>query len=119
MAALNTTLSFLFLLGDDIGWQDLIDGIARTPNIEAFANARGSVRLMDFHSGGTICAPTRASILTGRTHFRDCVDNVYDCSDMSEGVPHFSFAPGRTFTTADAVRLGLPSAESFFMGKYV
>ena len=106
------------MLGDDIGWGDFPGGIAATPNIDQFASAPGSVRLMDFHSGGTVCSPTRASVLTGRTHFRDCVNYVYDCSDMSEGVPLFEFAPGSTFSIADAVRLGLPTAESFFAGKW-
>lgn len=108
------------MLGDDIGWADFSynGGIAATPNIDQFAAAPGSVRLMDFHSGGTVCSPTRASILTGRTHFRDCVNYVYDCSDMSEGVPLFEFAPRATFTIAHAMRLGLPTSESFFGGKW-
>ena len=116
---MNAT-SFLFLLADDIGWADFgyNGGTARTPKIDAFARAAGSVMMMDFHSGGTVCSPTRASILTGRTHFRDCVNYVFDCSDMTEGVPNFEFAPRRTFTVADAVHLGMPSAESFFGGKW-
>jgi hypothetical protein len=35
------------------------------------------VKLQDFHSGGTGCSPTRPTVLTGRNHFRDCVDYVY------------------------------------------
>jgi arylsulfatase A-like enzyme len=119
---MNATMhtSFLFLLADDIGWADFSynGGIARTPNIDKFARAPGSIKLMDMHSGGTVCSPTRASVLTGRTHFRDCVNFVYDCSDMTEGIPLFEFAPQRTFTVADALRQGLPSAESFFAGKW-
>ena len=59
--------------------------------------------MQDLHSGGTVCSPTRATILTGRNHFRDCVSYVYGCSDMTECVPQFSFAPQHTFTIADAV----------------
>lgn len=58
------------------------------------------------HSGGTVCSPTRATVLTGRNHFRDCVDYVYGCSDMTECVPSFNFAPENTFTVGDAVRAG-------------
>jgi arylsulfatase A-like enzyme len=112
--------SFLFLLADDIGWADFSynGGIASTPHIDQWAASPGSVKLMDMHSGGTVCSPTRASILTGRNHFRDCVNYVYDCSDMTEGVPKFEFAPRGTFTVAHAVRHALPLAESFFSGKW-
>eukprot|EP01052_Picozoa_sp_SAG31_P048993 SAG31_NODE_10522_length_1128_cov_2.357629_2_plen_50_part_01 len=41
---------------------------------------------------------------TGRNHFRDCVDYVYGCSDMTECVPSFNFAPQQTFTVPMAVR---------------
>lgn len=51
-----------------------------------------------------MCSPTRASVLTGRTPLRDCVDGVYGCSDMTECVPSFEFAPQRTFTIGDAAR---------------
>lgn len=68
-------------------------GTAATPNIDAWANRQGSIILQDFHSGGTVCSPTRATVLTGRNHFRDCVDFVFDCSDMTECVPSFEFAP--------------------------
>ena len=70
--------SFLFMLADDIGWADFgyNNGTARTPRIDAWARAKGSVLMQDFHSGGTVCSPTRATVLTGRNHFRDCVDYV-------------------------------------------
>ena len=75
------TPSFLFLLGDDIGWADFAynNGTAVTPRISAWARSPGSVLLQDFHTGGTVCSPTRATVLTGRNHFRDCVNYVYDC----------------------------------------
>lgn len=78
--------SFLFILGDDIGWADMgySGGTARTPHIDAWAESEGSIKMMDFHSGGTVCSPTRASLLTGRTPYRDCVFGVYPCSDMTE-----------------------------------
>jgi arylsulfatase A-like enzyme len=64
-----------------------------------------------------VCSPTRATILTGRNHFRDCVDYVYGCSDMTECVPDFNFAPKRTFTVGDAVRAANKNYTSFFAGK--
>ena len=68
------------------------------------------------YDAGTVCSPTRATILTGRTHFRDCVDYVYDCSDPSECDPSFPFAPRGTFTLADAMRAA--GGRSFFGGKW-
>ena len=64
--------SFLFLLGDDIGWADMgySGGTAHTPHIDAWAKAKGSVMMHDFHSGGTVCSPTRASILV------NCLFNI-------------------------------------------
>ena len=35
---------------------------------------------------------------------RDCVNGVYGCSDMTECVPSFNFAPQRAFTIGDAAR---------------
>ncbi len=110
------------LLGDDIGWNDFgyNDGIALTPHIDAPATGKGSVQLTDAHSGGTVCSPTRASILTGRTPFRDCVNGVYDCSDPTEcpGLA-FKFAPNGTFTIANAVRAANNGYKSFFSGKWL
>jgi arylsulfatase A len=75
-AASTAQPSFLFLLGDDIGWADFAynNGTAATPRISAWARSPGSVLLQDFHTGGTVCSPTRATVLTGRNHFRDCVN---------------------------------------------
>ena len=75
--------------------------------------------MQDLHSGGTVCSPTRATILTGRNHFRDCVDYVFGCSDMTECVPDFEFAPSRTFTVGDAVRSAGKDYEdgAIFLGK--
>lgn len=116
--------SFLFLLVDDIGWADFSynNGTAHTPNIDAWAKEAGSVRLQDMHSGGTVCSPTRATVLTGRNHFRDCVDFVYGCSDPSQCTPDFQFAPASTFTVGDAVRTAYPQeygqGGAFFAGKW-
>ena len=109
------------LLADDIGWADFSTsgGIAHAPRLAQWLNTSGTLKLMDMHSGGTVCSPTRATVLTGRNHFRDCVDYVYDCSDMTECVPQMNFAPARTFTIADAARAveGARYTSAFF-GKW-
>eukprot|EP00035_Acanthoeca_spectabilis_P022118 m.442104 g.442104 ORF g.442104 m.442104 type:complete len:647 (-) comp18751_c0_seq1:78-2018(-) len=116
----STAPSFLFLLGDDIGWADFSynNGTAASPRIKEWTQTPGTITMQDFHSGGTVCSPTRATILTGRNHFRDCVDYVYGCSDMTECVPHFNFAPQRTFTIGDAARAANKNYTSFFAGKW-
>lgn len=119
-AAAADTPSFLFLLGDDIGWADLgyNNGTALTPNFDKWAKRAGSIVMQDGHSGGTVCSPTRATILTGRNHFRDCVNFVYGCSDMTECEPRFPFAQQRTFTFPDAARAAGRGYESWFGGKW-
>ena len=103
-----------------MGWADLSynNGTAVTPRIREWLSRPGSITLQDGHSGGTVCSPTRATILTGRNHFRDCVDYVYGCSDMTECVPNFEFAPQRTFTIADAARAAPGGYKSYFGGKW-
>jgi arylsulfatase A-like enzyme len=64
-------LNVVCILADDLGWGDL--GCYghpkfRTPNIDRVA-AEG-VRLTDFYSTAPYCAPSRASLLTGRYPFR-------------------------------------------------
>eukprot|EP00041_Stephanoeca_diplocostata_P027464 m.755425 g.755425 ORF g.755425 m.755425 type:complete len:637 (+) comp23181_c0_seq4:162-2072(+) len=119
-SAVGAKPSFLFILADDIGWSDFgyNNGTAHTPFIDTWTKQPGTVVMQDFHSGGTVCSPTRATVLTGRNHFRDCVEYVYDCSDMTECVPNFKFAPQRTFTIGDAVRQASPDYRSIFTGKW-
>ena len=114
--------SFLFMLADDIGWADFgyhNGSTALTPHISRWAKQPGSVLFHDFHSGGTHCTPTRASILTGRTPFRDCVFGTKgaDGDDMTEMIDNFTFAPQRTFTIANAVRAASPDYVSMHFGK--
>jgi arylsulfatase A-like enzyme len=112
--------SFLFILGDDIGWADFRynNGTAASPHIKKWTESPGTLVMQDFHSGGTVCSPTRATVLTGRNHFRDCVNYVYGCSDMTECVPNFEFS-AETFTVPMAVRAANKGYTSWFGGKCV
>lgn len=61
----------VIFLADDLGYGDLGcygHPIVQTPHLDAFA--REGVRLTDCHSAGTVCSPSRASLLTGRTPYR-------------------------------------------------
>jgi arylsulfatase A-like enzyme len=60
-----------FVMADDMGWgQTGYRGhpLLKTPNLDAMA-ANG-LRFDRFYAGGPVCSPTRASMLTGRTHDR-------------------------------------------------
>ena len=105
-------MSMLF----SIGWADFRynNGTAASPRISEWVKQDGTITLQDFHTGGTVCSPTRATVLTGRNHFRDCVDYVYGCSDMTECVPSFNFAPQHTFTIGDAARAANKNYTSHF-----
>ena len=63
--------SFIIFLADDLGYGDLGsygNPITTTPQLDRFAGE--GVRLTDCHSGGTVCSPSRAAILTGRNPYR-------------------------------------------------
>lgn len=68
----QTTLPhIIFVMADDMGWGQTgyrNHPILKTPNIDAMA-ANG-LRFDRFYAGGPVCSPTRASVLTGRTHDR-------------------------------------------------
>eukprot|EP00040_Diaphanoeca_grandis_P005869 m.34845 g.34845 ORF g.34845 m.34845 type:complete len:658 (-) comp17047_c0_seq1:288-2261(-) len=119
-AAKSTLPSFLMILGDDIGWADFAwnNGTANTPRMLEWSKRAGSILMQDSHSGGTVCSPTRASVLTGRTPLRDCINGVYGCSDMTECVPSFVFAPQRTFTIGDVARAASPEYVSQHWAKW-
>ena len=61
----------IFVMADDMGWgQTGYRGhpVLKTPNLDAMAAA--GLRFERFYAGGPVCSPTRASMLTGRTHER-------------------------------------------------
>lgn len=69
--ATETPPNIVIFLADDLGYGDLGcygHPIIQTPHIDRFANE--GVRLTDCHSAGTVCSPSRASLLTGRTPYR-------------------------------------------------
>ena len=58
---------FLFFLVDDLGWADIGcfgSTFHETPNIDALADS--GMRFTQAYAAGSVCSPTRASILTGR-----------------------------------------------------
>ncbi len=66
--------NFVVFLADDLGWGDLAcyghDQI-QTPHLDKFATQ--GVRLTQCYSACGVCSPSRSSILTGRTPYRNGV----------------------------------------------
>ncbi|MEM9644734.1 MAG: sulfatase-like hydrolase/transferase [Planctomycetota bacterium] len=65
------TPNVILMMADDLGYGDTgFNGnqIIRTPHLDALAK-RG-VTLTRFHSGNSVCSPTRGTCLTGRHHDR-------------------------------------------------
>ncbi len=63
--------NIILVMADDMGWgQSGYRGhpLLKTPHLDEMA-ANG-LRFERFYSGGPVCSPTRASILTGRSHDR-------------------------------------------------
>ncbi len=63
--------NIIIFLADDLGFGDLGcygNRIIKTPNIDKLA--KEGVRMTDFHSGGTVCSPSSAALLTGRNPYR-------------------------------------------------
>ncbi len=71
LPAANPKPNIIFVMADDMGWgQTGYRGhpLLKTPNLDAMA-ANG-LRFERFYAGGPVCSPTRASVLTGRSHDR-------------------------------------------------
>ncbi len=67
----TTPPNVIVFLADDLGYGDLGcygNPIIKTPNIDKLAEE--GVRMTDCHSGGTVCSPSRAALLTGRNPYR-------------------------------------------------
>ena len=74
--------NFIVLLLDDLGWDDLSchgNPHLRTPNIDALA--ADSVQFSQF-AVNPVCAPTRATFLTGRHFLRTGVSHVHGGKDF-------------------------------------
>jgi len=70
-AASASKPNIIIFLADDLGYGDLGcygNQIIKTPYIDRLADE--GVRMTDCHSGGTVCSPSRAALLTGRNPYR-------------------------------------------------
>ncbi len=105
--AANRRLNFIFILIDDMGWADTACYGSRfheTPNIDLLAS-RG-MRFTQAYAAGSVCSPTRASILTGkypaRLHLTDWIPGE-NRSQRLKAVAFEQQLPLAEFTLAEAL----------------
>lgn len=68
--------NIVLVMADDMGWGQTgyyNHPALRTPHLDAMA--AGGLRFDRFYAGGPVCSPTRATVLTGRTHNRTGVQS--------------------------------------------
>jgi hypothetical protein len=79
-----------------------------TPNIAALASSQNTALFHRFYAAASVCSPTRAALLTGRTNNRDCIDSALPCCQENPA-PSCSMGkigslPWTEFTVADAAK---------------
>ncbi len=70
-AAAAARPNVVLVMADDQGWGQTgyyNHPVLKTPHLDAMAKA--GLRFDRFYAGGPVCSPTRATVLTGRTHDR-------------------------------------------------
>jgi len=71
VAAAAARPHIIFVMADDMGWGQTgyrNHPVLKTPNLDAMAAS--GLRFERFYAGGPVCSPTRAAVLTGRSHDR-------------------------------------------------
>ena len=99
LAKLDHT-NIILIMTDDQGWGQMgymNHPVLKTPNLDKMA-ANG-LRFDRFYAGGPVCSPTRATVLTGRTHDRTGVfDHGYALrlqeKTLSQALKHQGYATG-------------------------
>lgn len=86
----------VLVMADDQGWGQTgyyNHPVLKTPHLDAMA-ANG-LRFDRFYAGGPVCSPTRATVLTGRTHDRTGVfDHGFALRDQEKPLPRAMKAAG-------------------------
>jgi len=100
--------NIIIFLADDLGFGDLGcygNPIIKTPHIDKFASE--GVRMTDFHSGGTVCSPSRAALLTGRNPYRSGFFYIADAN---------TYLRDEEYTIAELLKTA--GYENSFWGKW-
>jgi len=114
--------NFLFFLVDDMGWADIGANGSKfheTPNIDRLA--KSGMRFTQGYAAGSVCSPTRASIMTGRHPVRvDITDWIPGQSNRKTNPllhpDDLSHLPLAEVTIAEALKEH--GYQTFFAGKW-
>ncbi|MBL8849960.1 MAG: sulfatase [Planctomycetaceae bacterium] len=96
--------NIVLIVADDLGYGDLAcygSMTNKTPHIDALAAS--GLRFVDFHSGGPMCSPTRAAMLTGQyqQRFGTRFDGpLSEERDWDHGLPHTAVTIAEVFRSA-------------------
>ena len=104
--------NLVLIMADDMGYADASsygNDRYQTPNIDRLA--REGLRLLDYHSSGVVCSPTRAGLVTGRYQQRAGVPAVISAANHRHEGLH---AKEVTF----AERLKAAGYQTAVMGKW-
>lgn len=89
LGSLSGKTNFVLIMADDQGWGQTgfyNHPVLKTPNLDKMAS--NGIRFDRFYAGGPVCSPTRASVLTGRTHDRTGVfDHGYPLRKQEKTLP--------------------------------
>ncbi len=121
LAAIAAPPNILFILADDLGWRDLScygSPFNETPHLDKLAMQ--GLRLTQAYTAGTVCSPTRGSILTGKVPVRTGVtDYIPGLSSVGRKLvtKRTNTALAREeLTVAEALKAG--GYQTFYAGKW-
>jgi len=125
--------NILFVLADDMGWGDVSYNTERlqpgagggnwtvnpprTPHIDALATNTETMRFSRWYTASDVCSPTRASILTGRSPERSCINGAEGCGQKPAWSCYDDMPlPPTEFTVAEAAKQR--GYATLFVGKW-
>jgi len=113
--------NFVFILVDDLGWTDLGytgSDFYETPNIDALSEV--SIQFTNAYASGSVCSPTRASIMTGkhpaRVNITDWLQGNDPKNEKLLGPQDLSELPLEELTIAEIMQAN--GYKTFFAGKW-
>ena len=113
--------NFLFILVDDLGWTDLgysNSSFYETPNIDLLSD--GAIRFTNAYASGSVCSPSRASILTGkhpaRLQITDWIPGARPQNRRLSCPPILNELPLEEVTLAEVLQQN--DYRTFFAGKW-
>jgi arylsulfatase A-like enzyme len=120
-AAASTKPNILFILADDLGWRDVGcygSPFCETPHLDRLA--REGLRFTQAYTAGSVCSPTRGSIMTGkypvRTGVTDYIPGLNPAGRRLVTKPTNKELALEEVTIAEAFRDG--GYQTFYTGKW-